>query len=765
MVVLIRRTVLFPVLAVALCWGCANNPERAKAEYLKSGDRYFAEKRYQEAIVQYRNAIQQDPKFGEARLKLAEVYEVLGDGSKASAEYIRAADALPNNLDAQVKGGAYLLLLGRFEEARGRAQRALKIDPKNIKAQIVLGNALAGLKEFDAALKELEAATRLDPVSIAAQVSVGTLQMARGNRPDAEAAFRKAVQTNPKVPETHLALANFLWSSGKFAEAEEALKGALAADENNLLTRRALAFLYIVTGRALEAEPHFKALAAADQSPGQSLKIALADYYVGLNRPDQAAKVLEEVAKSQDGFGAARVRQAALQYSRQNQTEANRLVDEVLAKDKTNVPALLVKARFLLNAGQTDDALARTREAAASDPTSIQAQYMLGTVYRAKHQLGDAAKAFNEVLRLNPKAVAAQIQLTQLNLASGGREPALQLAQDAAKTLPRDPQVAINLVKAYGANGDYKRADIITRRLITAFPNRAEVHALSGGVALGKHDRAAASRAFSKALSLDPNNFDALAGAVMIDLEEKRVEAARGLVDERLARQPEDPRVTLLSAQVYAAAGDGTGAERTLRKLLDDDPSHLAVYSMLAHLYLAQKKLPEARASLEAVIARRPDAIGPQTMLAVLDESVGNRPQARERYERILQLDANAAVAANNLAFIYADDGGNLDLALQYAQVAKQKLPDIPQVNDTLGWVYVKRGLPSLAIPPLERAATLAPKRSSTAYHLGVAYGAAGDHAKARASLEKALQLGLTGRDADEAKKLLSGSADARPTS
>ena len=62
------------VVLIVVAFGCQTNPEVAKQEYLKSGDRYVADKKYFEAIVQYRNALQQDPKFGEARRKLAETY-------------------------------------------------------------------------------------------------------------------------------------------------------------------------------------------------------------------------------------------------------------------------------------------------------------------------------------------------------------------------------------------------------------------------------------------------------------------------------------------------------------------------------------------------------------------------------------------------------------------------------------------------------------------------------------------------------------------
>ena len=70
-------------------------PERAKREFVESGDRLAARKEFRQAIVQYRNALQQDPRFGEARLKLADAYVQAGDPQSASAEYVRAADLLP----------------------------------------------------------------------------------------------------------------------------------------------------------------------------------------------------------------------------------------------------------------------------------------------------------------------------------------------------------------------------------------------------------------------------------------------------------------------------------------------------------------------------------------------------------------------------------------------------------------------------------------------------------------------------------------------
>jgi Flp pilus assembly protein TadD len=104
-----------------------------------------------------------------------------------------------------------------------------------------------------------------------------------------------------------------------------------------------------------------------------------------------------------------------------------------------------------------------------------------------------------------------------------------------------------------------------------------------------------------------------------------------------------------------------------------------------------------------------------------------------------------------------AEEGTNLDVALNRAQTAKAALPDDPDVNDTLGWVYVKRGLPALAVAPLEQAIQKKPTEPTYHYHLGLAYLKAGDKDRARPALERALRLSSSFQGAADAKRTLDG--------
>ena len=176
---------------------------------------------------------------------------------------------------------------------------------------------------------------------------------------------------------------------------------------------------------------------------------------------------------------------------------------------------------------------------------------------------------------------------------------------------------------------------------------------------------------------------------------------------------------------------------------------------MLGQLYASQKRLDEARAGFEQLAKQMPRLAGPPTMVGNLFDMQKNTGQARVWYERALAIDPKAAVAANNLAWLLAETGGNLDVALQHAQAAKSQLPELPDVDDTLGWVYYKKGLATLAIQSFEESVRKDGKNALFHYHLGLAYLKNEEKDKARVSLKQALALNPSFDGAADAKKVL----------
>src|SRR5262249_48350332 len=156
------------------------------------------------------------------------------------------------------------------------------------------------------------------------------------------------------------------------------------------------------------------------------------------------------------------------------------------------------------------------------------------------------------------------------------------------------------------------------------------------------------------------------------------------------------------------------------------DPTYLAAYSALGQLYMVQRKLDAALTEFDALAKHSPKSVAAATMVGMILQSQGKVDEARERYERVLQIDPEAAVAANNLAWIYADHGGDLDVALNLAQTARKHMPDVAEVNDTVGFIYYKKNLSGLAISTLKVGAEKDPENPTVQYHLGLAFLSSG---------------------------------------
>src|SRR5262249_8935813 len=143
------------------------------------------------------------------------------------------------------------------------------------------------------------------------------------------------------------------------------------------------------------------------------------------------------------------------------------------------------------------------------------------------------------------------------------------------------------------------------------------------------------------------------------------------------------------------------------------------------------------------------------TLIGNLYLGEGDLAAAKGSYQRALELNPRFAVAAANLAWILVQQEEDLDRALSLAQTAKQGLADAASVSDTLGWIMVKKRLYVDAQPLLEDVVQRAPASAQYHYHLAALLAEIGNTDRARTEFEKALELKLAGRDADEARRAL----------
>ncbi len=152
-------------------------------------------------------------------------------------------------------------------------------------------------------------------------------------------------------------------------------------------------------------------------APAESF--ALADYYVLVRNVPAATAILESLEKKRRPPNRARVRRAIIQYRTGRRSDAHASLKTVLASDAHNERALLVSARFLLAEKRLDEALAAAKAAVAAKATSSGAYLLLGQVHTALRQPVEATKAYQEALRLNPRATDAKVALATLELEPG----------------------------------------------------------------------------------------------------------------------------------------------------------------------------------------------------------------------------------------------------------------------------------------------------------------------------------------------------------
>src|SRR5688500_7452927 len=95
---------------VMLVASCSSTPEEARDAFMAKGDDAFARKKYFEATIEYRKALQQDLRYSLGYNKLGDAYSALNDPRNALSSYVRASDLDPGDIPVNLKAGNLLLV-------------------------------------------------------------------------------------------------------------------------------------------------------------------------------------------------------------------------------------------------------------------------------------------------------------------------------------------------------------------------------------------------------------------------------------------------------------------------------------------------------------------------------------------------------------------------------------------------------------------------------------------------------------------------------
>jgi Flp pilus assembly protein TadD len=201
-----------------------------------------------EAIREFRKAIELDPQSAHAHDNLATVFAEKRQFRDALSEYLAAIKLEPDSPTAHYNLACFLTTHA-VEMAVDEFQESLELDPEYSDAHLNLGLAYADLGKMEDALKEMRRAIELAPDDAFARHELAVLLMDEGDYRGAILQLKDVVRLEPENYEGHLDLGICYAQKGFYEEAERSYRKAEEQKGDDVLIVYNLAALYALWGK------------------------------------------------------------------------------------------------------------------------------------------------------------------------------------------------------------------------------------------------------------------------------------------------------------------------------------------------------------------------------------------------------------------------------------------------------------------------------------------------------------------------------------
>ncbi len=754
------RRLLCIALIVFAGISCSRDPEVVKRKYLESGNRYFEKGKYKEAYIMYRNALKKDARYSEAYYRVGLTELRMGQPLAALRDMRRAADTDPKftNPDARVQAGNLVTAAYVMNETHPPAYR----------------------DELRALSNDL---LKHDPKSPSGLRLRGYLKLfADGDPNGAVADFELANQISPNDPDIVLPLVRALQTVGRSAEGEKLGMDLIAKHKEYVAIYDALYIGYMREKRLGDAEAILKLKAANNpKEPAYLLQVAqhyyrldrradmqkaldgllsnrkayplgplmVAKFYAAIHDFDDALKLLDQGSREDSAHQVDYQKETAqVLVALNRKEEAVRLLEKILKDNPKDDAAQAMRSSLMIETGdpkQLQQAVTELQAAVSRDSSNPVLRFNLGRALLARNLLEQARVQFQEALKIRREYVPARLALAQLFILNHEYGSAVQTAKEV---LDYDPgNLAARLVRASGlrAMGNAALARTELEETIARYPTSAEAQLQMGALDLGDKRFKEAEQRFSQTYKDHPADLRALMGIVESYALQNQGDKAIQLLQSELVKNPSRLELKNALGNIALMSGKYNLAAEQFQAILAVRPDTGEIYVPLGQALAAKGDTDGAIRTFEKARQMRPNDPAPCLQLALLMERTGRQPQARPLYEQVLKLQPDNAMALNNLAYLLAESGSaaDLDQALSLAEKAHRKVPDNPDIADTLGWVYTKKNLNANALDvfrSLVAKESAGTRRSATFhYHYALALSQSGDKQQARKELKTAL--------------------------
>ena len=600
----------------------------------------------------------------------------------------------------------------------------------------------------------------MDPARSETFLNLAVIQEKSKDVKGAEQSYLKAVSLNPQSLPALLSLGTFYQRQKRWSDAEKQFQAAIALDPKSASPRASLAGLYLNEGKPEAAEKSLQDAksALADNPAGYRM---LAELYLGQKQWDKALAELASLYSEhpKDPIVAKMYAELLLQQNRLD--DASKVTDALLKYTPSDPGALTLQGQLLIRQGKATDAVHVLEQVVKNSPDNAAAHFQLGMAYAATQNMGQAESEWRQASKLQPGMVEPLRALAALAMRRGDESLLEETGGKLMMLEPRSPEGYVLHGHALLMKKDQAGAEADLKRAISVAPDNAAGYARMGDLRAAQKKFDEAQKYYSEALQRNPSAIDALTGLVNVAIEQKQPAVALHIVQDQVAKVPDNSALYVLLGQVELRNQDSAKAEQAFQKAVDLDKNNVNAFLMLSSVQVSRGSVDQAIAGYRSALQSNPRDIRIYVALGSLLETRNQWQEAEDLYKKALEIQPDYALAANNLAYLMLEHGGNINVALSLAQIGRKGMPDSPNSADTLGWAYYQQGVYNAAIDLFQEAIKSqgeikgSPDNATYHYHLGMAYLKSNNLDMAKKQLQYTLQISPNYSQAGEIKKIL----------
>lgn len=757
----------FLPLLILLLASCNRDPKAQAQRELDQANKFFAKAKYKEAALMYRRALQKDMRFGEAYYRLSLTELKLGNYGEAMRWLRRAVELQPQNTDAITKlADLYLLASTQVAsqsvqlqgEVKDLSDKLLQQNPDSFDGHRLKGQLALLAKDPAAAVAEFAKANQVKPyqpdlVLVYFQALVLNKQFAEGEKIANELIAREKAYA-PMYDLLYVQYAR----QNNVAAAEALLKLKVANNPTQSRYLVQLAGHYFFTGKKPEMEATIQQL--SDEKKFHEGHLLAGDFYfLRLRDADNARAQYEAGVKAFPKEKAVYQKKLVELFATTGKSQqANELLATILKDNPKDNDAIAMRAALMLTTGNRDQINLAANDFQAlvtKSPQNHLYHYNLARALIAKGEIEPARLQLEEAIKIRTDFVPGREMLAKIYMAKGDPAKALKEADGVIAIDHNNLQAHLTRSSALLGEGDKEKARAELEMITKAYPQNAEARYQVGFLAYQDKDFKKAEQIFGDMYKANPHDTRGLAGVTESMAAENRMGDAIKETQEAVDREPQRRDLKMVLAKYFVRAERYDEAIAIYQTLVKQDPRSPDLLFQLAETERRKGDLNAAVDTFRRCSQAAPADTTCLMQLGMIFEGTGKQDQAKPIWEQILKIQPDHPVALNNLAYIKAQEGVDLDQALTMSQRARQKMPNAPEVSDTLGWIYIKKNLSEDAVRVFKDLTAQVPSNPTFHYHYGMALLQKGDKPSAKKELEMALADKPSTGDAAKIKDLL----------